>query len=201
MCKTDEYNAWQHIRSRCYNKNSPAYPEYGGRGITVCDRWLESFENFYADMGPKPSRKHSIDRYPDNDGPYSPSNCRWATRAEQNRNTRQNVILEFNGKRMCLTEWADLLGICKTTLFARIQRDGWSVERALTTPADPAAGRFLPEPVTHNGRTMSVKDWARETGICYGTIKSRLRKGWTVDEALSISPQRTGHRSKLKPGS
>lgn len=85
--KTPEYRSYDAMRQRCLNPNRRGYKDYGGRGITICDRWLEGFENFLADMGPKPSPAHSIDRT-DNDGPYSPQNCRWQTPKEQNRNTR-----------------------------------------------------------------------------------------------------------------
>lgn len=90
MTKTPEYAAWDSLRQRCKNKTSSAYKDYGGRGIKVCDRWLHSFENFYSDMGPRPSSSHSIDRV-DNNGDYTPDNCRWATTKEQGGNKRRRI--------------------------------------------------------------------------------------------------------------
>lgn len=89
MRKAPEYNSWDAMIQRCCNPNTKRYHYYGGRGITVCERWRNSFENFYADMGPKPTPKHSIDRI-NNDGNYEPGNCRWATQSEQNFNTRRS---------------------------------------------------------------------------------------------------------------
>ena len=85
---TAEYRAWCSMITRCTNPNRKKWPDYGGRGITVCERWRNSFENFLADMGPRPSPKHSVDRYPNNDGNYEPGNVRWATKAEQANNRR-----------------------------------------------------------------------------------------------------------------
>lgn len=112
MSKTSEFHTWKGMLQRCNNQNDKNYHNYGGRGIKVCDRWLNSFENFFSDMGKKPSRKHSVDRYPNNDGNYEPSNCRWATNPEQCRNKRTNVYLECNGINLIVADWATRWNIC-----------------------------------------------------------------------------------------
>lgn len=100
--RSPEHNSWRAMRERCYNKNNTCYNNYGGRGIKVCKRW-DSFNNFYKDMGNRPSKKHSLDRI-DNDGDYSPDNCRWATRLEQNRNQRSNIYVTVYGVKMLQTD-------------------------------------------------------------------------------------------------
>ena len=129
---TPEYNSRSQILQRCTDENNKAYPEYGGRGIQVCSRWKESFENFLEDMGRKPSPQHSIERI-DNDGNYCPENCRWATKKEQARNRRSNRMIRLNGRTQCLADWVDELGISRSTVKDRLRR-GWSEEKALTTP-------------------------------------------------------------------
>jgi hypothetical protein len=95
MSKTPEFAAWQQLNKRCYVEDDQSFKHYGGRGIKVCDRWRESFANFFADMGPRPGKEYSIDRYPDNDGNYEPGNCRWTTDAQQCRNTRTTRLSAF----------------------------------------------------------------------------------------------------------
>lgn len=109
--KTPEYMAWDNMKRRCYDKNSPHFKNYGGRGIVVCQRWLHSFDNFLSDMGKRPSNAHSLDRHPNNDGNYEHSNCRWATKPEQQRNRRNNRWLEYNGVKMIITDWATRLRV------------------------------------------------------------------------------------------
>lgn len=99
----------------------------------MCDRWRDSFEAFLEDVGPRPSPEHSIDRI-NNDGPYEPGNVRWATKKEQDRNKRQTHLIEYKGETHCITEWAEILGMNRKTLFSRINERGWSVERAFTEP-------------------------------------------------------------------
>lgn len=126
-----EYTTWQSMLGRCYNPKNAKYPRYGGRGIEVCERWRHSFKNFLTDMGKKPAGL-TLDRI-DNDKGYSPDNCRWATRARQNRNYSRNVMLTFQGETMCLTDWASHKNLTSSALLTRLRR-GWSVERALATP-------------------------------------------------------------------
>lgn len=134
MTNSPEYRVWSHIIGRCHNPSDAAYADYGGRGIAVCERWRASFESFYEDMGPRPSSMHSIERR-NNSGHYSKENCRWATRREQMRNTRRNVLVTFDGRTQCVAAWAEETGIPSDTLRARL-RLGWSAERALKEPVD-----------------------------------------------------------------
>jgi hypothetical protein len=119
------------MRTRCTNPNVPNYKDYGGRGIAVCERW-RSFEAFLADMGPRPGLGYSIERI-NNDGDYEPGNCRWADRAQQSNNRRNNRLLTWNGETKTLAEWSRTTGLDYAALLARLNR-GWSVERALSTP-------------------------------------------------------------------
>lgn len=131
-CDTPEYDAWKNMLARCYNKNGQEYRNYGGRGIVVCDRWRESFENFLADMGKRPGPKYSVERRKTN-GNYSPENCYWATWREQSRNKRNNRLLTWAGETMTVTDWAERLGVSPGTIRSRI-RYGWPVERIFTEP-------------------------------------------------------------------
>lgn len=126
------FQAWMAMISRCYNENVENYPRYGGRGITVCDQWRDSFEAFLADMGEAPEGT-SLDRFPDNNGNYEPENCRWATILEQNRNKSNNTLLELDGVRRTISEWAEVTGLMSTTISKRMVY--WNdVRKALTTP-------------------------------------------------------------------
>lgn len=137
---TPTYTSWEQMHQRCYNKNNKAYRNYGWRGIAVCERWRgpSGFANFLADMGTRPEGK-SIDRYPNKNGNYEPSNCRWATRTEQNRNSRKNKFLTWKGETLTQSAWAERLGIGPKTIEGRLSR-GWSVDRTLSEPIDPIQG-------------------------------------------------------------
>jgi hypothetical protein len=121
---------WVSMRARCSNPKNRSYTDYGGRGITVDPAWAD-FQVFYADMGDPPDGG-TLERA-DNDGPYSKANCRWATRAEQSRNKRNNRYLEYNGERRIVADWATHLGLPHRLLRVRLNR-GWSAERTLATP-------------------------------------------------------------------
>lgn len=114
LSKSLEYDIWVHIKQRCTNPENKAFHNYGKRQITMCDRWIESFENFYADMGRKP-KGLSVERR-DNDGNYEPSNCYWGTRSEQSRNRRDNIWLEHDGENMVLQDWANRFNVNATSL-------------------------------------------------------------------------------------
>jgi len=131
------------MKSRCYTKSNIGYPYYGGRGITVCDRWLHSFENFLSDMGERPGPEYSLDRINPN-GNYRPDNCRWATRETQDNNRRANRFLTWNGKTQTIAQWAKETGISKGTILNRLNW-GWPIEDALSWPSE--RGRVNPHSV------------------------------------------------------
>lgn len=131
-CKrSPEYNCWANLRQRCNNFLNPSFADYGARGITVCPEW-DSFDTFLQDMGPRPTKKHSIERK-DNDKGYCKDNCVWATKKVQQNNRRSNIEYEHDGQSHTVGGWSEIVGISENTLFYRIYR-GWTIERALTTP-------------------------------------------------------------------
>lgn len=125
------YLAWVGMKERCYNLNNPRYSDYGERGIYVCDKWLHDFSSFYDWSLKNGFQKGlSIDRV-NNDGPYAPWNCRWATIQQQNHNRRSNIYIEYNGERKIMSDWAKEIGMSAQTLGRRIHA-GWSIHDALT---------------------------------------------------------------------
>lgn len=131
---TKEYRAWNAMTSRCLNKTCDDYPTYGGRGISICDRWVgeHGFENFLSDMGKKPNGRYSLDRI-DVNGNYEPSNCRWADDYQQASNRRNLRMIELNGECRHMSEWARMAGIPTSTMQARLTR-GWPIDKAISTP-------------------------------------------------------------------
>lgn len=133
MKRTPLYKTWGSIKTRCLNPNTPAYPNYGGRGISICDAWKDNFEAFYNWAIASGYQKGlSIDRI-DVNGPYSPENCRWVTIDIQANNKRTNRVVTFNGKTQTLQQWADETGILPSTIRERLSR-GWSAGKTLTQP-------------------------------------------------------------------
>lgn len=129
---TQVYAAWCSMKNRCHNATADRYDRYGGRGIKICDRWLESFENFLADMGEPPSPQHSLDRI-DVNGNYEPSNCRWATQKEQSNNKQSSRKVTIDGITLTAKEWSERSGVPYKTVWHRLGA-GWESKRAVFEP-------------------------------------------------------------------
>lgn len=144
------YATWNNMLQRCENPDNKKYPHYGGRGIRVCARWsvrgnrhigTPGFDAFCFDMGPRPSRRHTLERK-DTNGNYEPDNCIWAVHKVQQRNRRNNHILTFRGRSQPIAAWAEEVGISQLRLRGRVAAQGWSVERTLTTPIRQRMTKF-----------------------------------------------------------
>lgn len=175
--RSAEYSTWCGMLNRCRNANGEDFHHYGGRGITVCDRWTD-FANFMADMGPKPTPKHSIERS-DVDGHYEPGNCRWATQHEQVRNLRKNIRIPGNPE--LLLDSARAKGMNQGTLYSRVGKLGWSREEAASTPVK----KLKRVSVSVGDKVMSLHAAAKLHGILPGTVYGRVAAGWSVDAALT----------------
>ncbi len=187
-----EWATWSAMLGRtCWRKSiHKANRRYAELGVTVCQRW-KTFENFFADMGLKPSPKHSVERI-DNEGHYScghckeclangwPANCRWATPSEQAQNRCDNHLLTYKGQTKCLSEWARQIGIAPCTLYSRLER-GWELRKALTTGYSKPPVNMI----TFQGETKTASEWAAEVGISRSVINARIRRGWPVSKALT----------------
>lgn len=176
MSETPEYRTWHSMINRCKYKSVNSYPSYGGRGITVCDRW-HSFDNFYADMGTRPEGT-TLDRI-DSDGHYTPDNCRWATTKEQGRNKRNSILLTARGITKQVNDWAEDSGVAASTIVRRIKSLGWDVEKAIFTPTNS-----FQRCITYKGETLNCSDWALRCGVTTKTITNRLDRGLETDQVL-----------------
>lgn len=173
-------NIWRGMKQRCLNPNNPAYKNYGGRGIMVCEKWQE-FQPFY-DWAMANGYKDdlTIDRI-NVSGNYEPSNCRWADTKTQSNNTRRSHYISYKGKTMTLTQWANKLNMNKGTLTRRLN-SGWSIEEAFT--------KQLKGTYTFNGKTQSLEEWADELNIKHSILYQRIyNKGLTVEEAFTKPPR------------
>lgn len=187
-----EYWVWRGMKSRCSNPNSASWKHYGGRGIKVCQRWMSSFEDFLTDVGPRTDPSLSLDRI-DNNGNYEPGNVRWATPKEQCSNQRTNRIISVGGEKVTVAEAARRLRMSSEMLRCRVLR-GLSGD-ALLRPPDPKFRRN--PPITLNGKTMLVSEWAVEVGICDETIRQRIKKGWPVEKAITTPRANSGRPRKV----
>ena len=177
MTETSEYTSWEGMKRRCFNPNYKQYSDYGGRGITVCDRWKNSFENFFADMGLKPSPDHSLDRI-DNDGDYQKDNCKWSTKAEQSNNQRSNKpLITIKNETQTISHWAKKMSISEQVIHTRLKL-GWSEFDAVMTPLETV------RLITIEGETYTVSQWEEKKGYSREFIKTRLTRGWSEFDAV-----------------
>lgn len=169
---TPTYSSWINMRQRCNNPNDRSYPNYGGRGISICRRW-ESFVKFLEDMGERPIG-YSLERIDVNKN-YCKSNCRWATTKEQIRNTRVNRKLTYGGRIQCLAAWAEEYGLLAVTLAKRL-RDGWSLRRALESKINETRHgvAHCQTFYEYRGETRNLKDWCRHFGLSYAAVHKRI---------------------------
>lgn len=191
---TRERGVWASMIGRCTIPSHTNWKYYGARGVAVCKRWRDSLLAFLEDMGTRPAG-HTIDRK-DNEGNYScghcdeclknhwTANCRWVTQKEQCRNKRNNIRLTFQGRTQTAAEWSEETGIQARLICQRVQKLGWTDEKALTTPPEKHERR-LEKHYTFQGRSQTAAAWAREYGINENTLRMRIVDGWPFEEALT----------------
>lgn len=178
------YRIYRCIKTRCYYAGDINYKNYGGRGISVCNEWLASYDAFkFWALNNGYQDNLSIDRINVN-GNYEPANCRWATNAEQHNNTRVNHFITYKGKTQTLTQWSEEFGINEETAFSRLAR-GWSVEDTFCKPIQGPHNKPDNVMVTYMGKTQDVAQWAAELHLRPGTIYYRLKIGWSIEDVLT----------------
>lgn len=170
------------IKQRCLNPNNRSYGNYGARGITICDDWLDfkTFAEWAYSSGYEEGL--TIERI-DVNGNYEPSNCTWLTASEQSDNKQNTIRLEYKGKTQTLNQWAKEIGVSRTTLDARL-RQGFPIEKVLSKNLAYKNSKLY----TYNGKTQTLSQWAKEYNTPYATLWSRINEhGWTIEQALTIS--------------
>lgn len=177
------YMSWRSMINRCANKNARDYPCYGGRGVTVCDRWKD-FRNFYIDMGDRP-KGMTLERN-DVDGPYAPHNCVWATAKRQARNRRDSRMLTVNGQTLNVCDWAEQFGVGRSTIVERLRR-GWSEHDAVLTPA------------LRKGLEVLTQDRAEAANRAFQPPKAANRGIWAVGGDSGVSEGVDGSQDKRQP--
>lgn len=178
-----EYSTWKTIKSRCYSKSQKDRGKYRENNIEVCERWINSFDNFFMDMGEKPGPEYSIERVNNNKN-YTKENCKWCNWKEQSRNRGSfNITFYYNGKNCCLSEIAENIGVNYRTLYSRIKR-GLSFEDAIKQ--DPYSKLF-----EINGVSKHLKEWCKDFNVDFKTVNNRVFKhGWEIGKALSTPVKR-----------
>lgn len=179
LTESKEYKTWTDMKTRCSNDKHLSYLRYGGRGISVCKEWQDSFISFYKSMGKKPSAGHSIERI-DTNGNYEPSNCKWAGNVEQARNKRNNVYAEINGENKLLLEWAEISGLPLSTIRSRVYRG--IVGEDILVPKKIG--------ILFEGVNGTIKYWSKKTGIKESTIAMRVKYGWSIERILTEKTQK-----------
>lgn len=178
---TDEYRIWRHVKGRTRSLTNNSYPDYGGRGITMSDEWFDSFETFYKDMGPRPSKEHSIERIENNKG-YFKGNCKWATRTEQANNRRSSALYSYIGKTKTLADWCRELNLDPQLISCRINQLKWTFEKAITTTVNETYLRLT----EYLGVIKPLKQWCSELGVAYLLISRRMYYGLLFEVAIKI---------------
>jgi hypothetical protein len=168
---------------RCINPKLPAYKLYGGRGITVCDEWRRDYKAFLRDMGRVPHPGWHIDRI-NNDGNYEPSNCRWVSPKDNNRNRSNTSYMEVNGEKLPRPVWAERLGISYNAINGRTQK-GWSPDEIVAGKRLNSKRKKPLRKLTHDGLSLTVSEWAVRLDVPLKTLRNRVNEGWTDEEIVT----------------
>lgn len=193
-----EYRCLQSAKSRCHNPNDPDFQRYNAKGITVCEIWRNDAQAFFEHMGPMPNGTNSLDRI-DPDKGYEPGNCRWSNPSEQARNRQSNIYISYQGQSKIIAEWSVIKGIPYDTLYKRLYKQHWTIEKALETPVKASPNLYYFE-----GKQLNLKQIAVDVGMKYSTLYKRvILQGQQLSEALAkpVEPQTylyKGERRTLK---